>query len=389
LGAALAALVICGCGGAAERHIASERARVVPVSYDGMTCAPGWAALKPGGYDFVLEDRGNDAIAMTLLNASDGTAVTPVTPVTPGARASIRAHLEAGGSYEWRCQTPSQAPATSISIQIPARGSPTSLSAPAGITTALLYRPLARYTRYVSATLARLRGQLASLQRRLADHDLRGARSAWLSAHLSWLALGQDDGAYGAFGNLGNRIDGTAEGDLGTTSSPSFSGFHRVELDLWRNHDLSAARTDTSTLRRLVASINQPVLSQDLPATTVALDAWVLRCHEILEDALRDTLSGDDDYGSHTGLSAIEADVTATREMLSMLGGLITPRAPALVPAATRQLAAIDAAIEPTRVVAIAALPERRRQHIDSAVDAALETLAPVSELLQVSGANS
>jgi hypothetical protein len=49
-----------------------------------------------------------------------------------------------------------------------------------------------------------------------------------------------------------------------------------------------------------------------------------------------------------------------------VLRGLIRARAPRLVATATRQLAAVDAA-----------------------VDAAVETLAPASELLQISSANS
>jgi high-affinity iron transporter len=390
LGASLAALAIGGCGGAGNGpERVSKRLRIVPVSYDGATCAPGWSALDAGDYDFVLQDRGNDAIALTLLNASDGTAVTPTTPVKPGSRASVQADLHVGGSYEWRCQTPSQAAATSVAIQIPSGGTATSMDAPAGITTAQLYQPLARYTRYVSATLAKLRGQLDTLERRLRAGDVAGAKSAWQAAHVSWLALGQDDGAYGAFGELGDKIDGTAAGDVDTTSSPSFTGFHRLELDLWSRHDPAAAGADAATLKKLVASINEQLLNQDLPLTTTALDSWVLRCHEILEDALRDTLSGDDDYGSHTGLAAIGADVTATREMLRVLDRLIEPRAPGLVPTATRQLAAIDAAIGPPRSVAIASLPQARRQRINAAVGAALETLAPVSELIQISTANS
>ncbi len=284
---------------------------IVPVSYDGTTCAPGWSALNAGGYDFELQDRGSDATAMTLLNAADGTAASPTMPVAPGARASIQARLRPGGAYEWRCQTGSQAAATSVSIQIPRAGTAAAAYTPAAISIVQLYQPLDRYTSYVSATLAKLRGQLAALDSRLSAGDVTRAKSAWLAADPSWLALGQDDGAYGAFGNLGNQIDGAADGD-----------------------------------------------GQDLPATTVALDSWVLRCHEILEDALRDTLTGDDDYGSHTGLDAIGADVTATREMLSVLSGLIESRDPGLVQTATRQLAAIEAATSPPRAVVMAALPE-------------------------------
>jgi len=390
-GAGVAALAIGGCGGGgtSTRRAAPAQPRMVLVSYDGTTCAPEWSALGAGAYQFVLQDRGSDVIAMTLLNASDATAVSPTTPVPPGGRASINARLRPGDSYEWRCQTPDQAAATSAAIDIAANGAATSAYAPAPISIVQLYQPLADYTRFESATLAKLHGQLAALTSRLSAGDIAGARSAWLAAHLSWLDLGQDDGAYGAFGDLGNQIDGTADGDVGTTSSRSFTGFHKVERDLWGRHDVVAARVDAATLRKLVGSINQRALSQDLPDTTIALNSWALRCHEILEDALRDTLSGNDDYGSHTGLATIGADVTATREMLRVLGGLINPRAPGLVQTATRQLTEIDAAISPSRAVAIAALPPSRRQRINADVGAALETLAPVSELIQISSANS
>ena len=386
--AGVAAMAIAGCGGGGVPS-ASSGSSVVRVSYDGTRCAPGWSPLKPGGYDFVLQNRASDAIAMTLLNASDGSAVSPTKPVTPGGRASIQIQLRAGGSYAWRCQTPSQAAATSAAIRIAGRGSAATGYAPAPLSIVQLYKPMAEYTKHETRTLANLRGQLATLQHRLAGGNMAGAKSAWLAAHLSWLALGQDDGAYGAFGNLGSRIDGTAAGDVGATSSASFTGFHRVELDLWRRHELTAARRDAAMLTKLVDSINQRMLSQDLPDTTVALDSWVLRCHEILEDGLRDTLSGDDDYGSHTGLATIGADVTATREMLRVLAGLIQPRRPGLVQTAESQLVTLDAAIRPRRTVPIAELPTLERQRIDAAIGSALETLAPVSELMQISNANS
>jgi high-affinity iron transporter len=105
---------------------------------------------------------------------------------------------------------------------------------------------------------------------------------------------------------------------------------------------------------------------------------------------LRDSLSAEDDYGSHTDLAALKADVAATREMLAVLAPLLDPREPALVLTARRELSGIDAAIaavHPGSALpwsAIAALPLRARERLDASVGAALETLAPVSELMQV-----
>jgi hypothetical protein len=58
------------------------------------------------------------------------------------------------------------------------------------------------YRTYVRQLLGTLQNQLGTLSARLTAGDVGGARSAWLAAHLSWLRIGQDDGAYGAFGDI-------------------------------------------------------------------------------------------------------------------------------------------------------------------------------------------
>ena len=261
---------------------------------------------------------------------------------------------------------------------------------PAGIAAVQLFQPVAGYTEYVDARLVRLRGQLSTLDGAISEGNLPAARRGWLTAHLTWLEIGQDDGAYGAFGDLGNAIDGTAEGLVGGAASPKFTGFHKLELDLFGRVNLRAASADAAKLTTLVSSITPRVVNADLPLNFTALDAWVLRTHEILEDALRDSLSQDDNYGSDSDLASVDADVSATREMLDVLSGLIEPRSPGLVRTAQHQLNQIDSALsavpgdrEPS------SLPLRARQRIDASVGAALETLAPVSELMQISNANS
>ena len=112
---------------------------------------------------------------------------------------------------------------------------------------------LSEYRAYVAGKLATLGGQLGALSAAVGSGNLAAARSAWLSAHLTWLEIGQDDGAYGAFGTLGGEIDGLAAGHRLGTADPSFTGFHRVEFDLWTRRDLGAAATDTATLQELLA----------------------------------------------------------------------------------------------------------------------------------------
>ena len=51
--------------------------------------------------------------------------------------------------------------------------------------------------------LSTLRAQVAALSAATASGNLPKAKATWLDAHVTWLEIGQDDGAYGCFGPLG------------------------------------------------------------------------------------------------------------------------------------------------------------------------------------------
>jgi iron uptake system EfeUOB component EfeO/EfeM len=252
---------------------------------------------------------------------------------------------------------------------------------------------LDRYRIYVAGELSTLNSQVDALASAIASRSAADAESAWLTAHLTWLDIGQDDGAYGCFGQLGGDIDGLAAGHPLGTSDPGFTGFHRIEFDLWTNHDLAAAAADTATLQRLLARLESARISSYLPANPTGIGNWLLRPHEVLEDAIRDTLSGDDDYGSGTGLASLSADAAAVRVMLTEIAPQLDPLAPGLRRRAGGQLDALISAVDATRVngawVAIDELAATQRQQIDADADAAAETLAPIPDLMTSTGHNA
>jgi hypothetical protein len=252
------------------------------------------------------------------------------------------------------------------------------------------------YRVYVTNKFTKLHSQVQELITAIDSGNLATAEAAWLAPHLTWLDLGQDDGAYGAFGNLGRSIDGTAAGYPDGTSDPNFTGFHRIEFDLWTNHNLAAAATDAQKLLTFVNQLIAIPLSSasELPATKNGIAAWVLRPHEIMEDANRDTLTGDDEYGSDTALASLIADITADRMILGELAPVIDAVAPHLVGKASYQLQQLTNAIDADLKgdggwVPIAKLPIAQRQKIDADVGAALETLAPIPDLITSTGNNA
>jgi iron uptake system EfeUOB component EfeO/EfeM len=252
---------------------------------------------------------------------------------------------------------------------------------------------LDEYRAYVAGKLSALRSQVTALSGAVRSGNLAAARADWLAAHLTWLDIGQDDGAYGCFGALGGEIDGLAAGHPLGTSDPGFTGFHRVEFDLWTKRDLDAAASDTAVLENLLARLVKAPLSSYLPATATGIGNWLLRPHEVLEDALRDSLTAEDDYGSGTDLASLTADVAAVRVMLGELRPGLDLFSPHLLSTANSELDALSGAIDATRVggawVSVQDVPIRQRQQVDADLDAALETLAPIPDLLTSTGTNA
>lgn len=113
-----------------------------------------------------------------------------------------------------------------------------------------------------------------------------------------------------------------------------------------------------------------------------------LRAHEILEDALRDHLSGSDDQGGGAAHAETYADLQATRAVLGELSPLIAARAPELLPAARTQMAALRQALLSARVSGHwkrpSATPLAARQRVNAAIGVLLETLSSVPTLLEV-----
>jgi iron uptake system EfeUOB component EfeO/EfeM len=248
-----------------------------------------------------------------------------------------------------------------------------------------------QYQSFVDSQLQTTETDVQALASAIHSGNLADAESAWLTAHLAYLLTGQDDKQYGAFGDLGNSIDGTSAGLVDGTSDPNFTGFHKIELDLWTDDDLAAAATDTAALEGFLAQLTPAAVSADLAVNTnQGVANWLLRPHEIVEDAVRDTLTGDDDYGSRTGVASITADVAAVQEDLALLNPTLEPLDPSLATAINSEMTVITSTADATKVsgqwVGVAQLPVAQRENLDAAVGGAAESLSQVPSLLTSTG---
>jgi iron uptake system EfeUOB component EfeO/EfeM len=253
-------------------------------------------------------------------------------------------------------------------------------------------QPVAAYIHYSVVQLAVMQSDITSLQSALQSGNQAASQSAWKETWSRYLRLG---GVYleGKVAALNQKIDGGAGGLAGGTSSPKFVGLHRIEFGLWTGEPPSSLVRYATQLRANVAA-----MSRLLPHTPITPLDFATRTHEILEDAVRDLLSGADVPWGHEGVLGTQAGVYATRELIATLRPLLkeppalqndppaNPRSPDV---ADSDLDALQAVLSSLATAHGGQLPNNQQltqeqsERLNAAIGQALEGLAQIPGMLE------
>jgi high-affinity iron transporter len=344
-------------------------------------CAPEWTSGTTGTHTFTVTNNSGLAGEINLDNAG-GAVVGEIETIGPGTSAQLTATLSSG-TYTFRCLLGSQAATVSQAVQV--TGTEAGTPAPVAV------RPVTvqdltpaddEYQRYAAAQLADLAGQVTAIQADLRRDDMAKAKQDWLAAQLDWERVGA---SYDSFGDLGEAVDGLPSAYQNGVADKDFEGLHRLEYGLWHGQRAAELEQVTATLAANVATVRKNLTSDDLAGDPTNLP---VRAHEILEDALRDHLSGLDDEGGGAAFAQTYADVQVTRAVLGYLAPLIDARQPGLVATISGQLDTLQQALLATTTdgawPSLATASLSAREHVDAATGAVLETLAAVPDLLEV-----
>jgi iron uptake system EfeUOB component EfeO/EfeM len=247
-------------------------------------------------------------------------------------------------------------------------------------------RPVAEYRRYAATQLGLMEPEIASLRSALAAGDTAAAKTAWSAAYTRYLHLG---GVYlaGQVSELNEQIDGNPGGLPGGVHSPHFAGLHRIEYGLWTG---APPQSLVSVADRMSVAVQK--MRALLPHVAITPLEYGTRAHEILEDAVRDLLSGTDVPLSGEGVTATAAGVAATEEVVDTLHLLLfgeeegEPRVGQAVEvelATLRSAFAKIAAAHGGHLPTNAQLTHDQAELLDGALGGALEALAQVPEALE------
>ena len=346
-------------------------------------CAPEWTAAQSGTRTFTIDNRSGLAGEINLDDAS-GAVVGEIETIGPGTSAPLTATL-GSGTYSFKCFMGSLPVTASQPVQVTSGGNDAAGAAPVAVkpvTVGELTGPNNEYRAYAARQLAGLATDVARLETDLRHDDAAAARRDWLAAQLDWERVGA---SYDSFGDLGLAVDGLPDGLVNGVGDTGFTGLHRLEYGLWHGQSAATLLPVAQVLASNVARVQQNLGSADLAGDPANLP---VRAHEILEDALRDHLSGIDDQGGGAAFAMSYADVQITRAVLGYLTPLINARQPGLAATARSQLDTLRQALLATRVdgqwQSLSAASGPARHNVDAAIGAVLETLASVPDLLEV-----
>lgn len=249
-------------------------------------------------------------------------------------------------------------------------------------------RPIAEYRAYALGQLHEMEGQVARLEAALGGGEREAAESAWRVVYADYLRLGAVylDGQTALDARvtqLNHEIDDTPGGLQGGTSSPQFTGLHRIEYGLWTGAEPNALVGYAHTL-----AANVRELAGVLPAAALTPLEYATRAHEILEDAARDFLSGMDVPWSGEGVLATDAGLQATEEVIATLGPVLgtTER---VIPTVNTELGYVRsvmsalAAEHGGRLPSNGELTQQQAEMLDGTLGGALEALSQVPGVLE------
>lgn len=248
--------------------------------------------------------------------------------------------------------------------------------------------PIARYRAYAVAQLGQMEGQITGMEGALAANDRAAAQAAWRGAYTHYLQLGAVylDGQVALdaeVGSLNREIDGTPGGLPGGVASPRFRGLHRIEYGLWTG---AAPHTLVGFASALDADVHR--LAQVLPRAPLTPLEYATRAHEILEDAVRDFLSGMDVPWSGEGVLATDAGLHATEEVIATLRPLLHGEE-RVIPAVDTELRSLRSAMAALaaahggRLPSNGELTQQQSVLLDGTLGGALEALSQVPGVLE------
>ena len=344
--AAVLALVLAGC---VSNNVAPSSKLSVKITDDG--CAVSASTSSAGTVSFQLTNSGSDVNEFEILAEDKLRIVGEKENVTPGQTTSLVAQLEPG-TYYTGCKF-QQVGSTIGQSKFTVTGAAVAVDE---TTKQLTSTAVSNYIAYIKSQVQELIPNVATFTAAYESGDDATARALFASTRSNYERI---EPTAEAFGDLDPKID-YREVDA-VAEGLSWTGFHRIEKDLWPpaadalNSDGTSALlnwTPSTTAERktfgdgLVADVQKLSDLVSAKSFTVSLAYISNGAIGLLDEVAKSKITGEEDWWSHTDLADFQANVQGAEVAFGNVKAIAESKGPAgtkLVASITKEFSALDA----------------------------------------------
>ncbi|MEV0234159.1 iron uptake system protein EfeO [Nonomuraea sp. NPDC050786] len=324
---ALTTMTACGSGGSgAAAPSGSAAPGKVTVAASDTECKVAASEVSAGTTTFAITNGGSKVTEFYVYAPGDR-VMAELENIVPGLTRELIAELPAG-AYETVCKPGMIGKGIRNALKV--TGEHKALNADAKLAEAV-----AGYKRYIKSQSDTLLVKTQEFVDAVKAEKVDKAKELYPVARTYWERI---EPVAEIFGDLDPAID-AREADL--AGGEEWTGFHKIEKDLWIKKDVSKDGPIADKLIADVKTIVDKANAAQLTPLNLANGAKGL-----LDEVATGKITGEEDIWSHTDLWDFDANLEGSKAAVQALRPVLEERAPDLVETLDQKFAAAEAALD-------------------------------------------
>ncbi|GII27941.1 iron uptake system protein EfeO [Planotetraspora mira] len=298
----------------------------IAVAASDTDCKVASTQLPAGTSTFTITNGGSKVTEFYVYAAGDR-VMGEVENIVPGLTRDVIVELPAG-TYETACKPGMIGNGIRNPLTVTGEHKPLTDDAKLADATA-------SYKRYVQTQSETLLTKTQEFVDAVKAGDVDKAKALFPVARTYWERI---EPVAEVFGDLDPAID-ARENDV--EKGQEWTGYHRIEKDLWVDKDISK---DGPLADKLIADVT--TITQKANAATLSPVQLGNGAKELLDEVATGKITGEEDRYSHTDLWDFDANLQGSQAAVQALRPVLEERDPALVKTLDEKFAAAEAALE-------------------------------------------
>jgi iron uptake system component EfeO len=328
------AVAVAGCGGTGpsgggRTSVTAVPAGPITVRAADTSCVVSVVHAPAGTIRFTVTNRGSRVTGFALSGRDDG-ILGAVEDIGPGLSRQLVVEVPDGGIYTTACRPGLVGDGIRAPFVVTGAATrPTDIDA-------VLAEAVAGYRRYAGSQTDVLAAGSREFAGAVKAGDVDRARALFPVAHTPYERI---EPVAESFRDLDARLDDRV--DTARDPGVAWTGFHRLEKDLWVDGLQPDSGRIADQLVTDVEDLRTRTATMELSATDLATGA-----KDLLDDVVTRKITGEEDRYSHTDLGDLEANVEGAHTAVAALRPAVDQKDRTLGPVLDERFAAVEALLE-------------------------------------------